>query len=313
MNLIENDIQSFAMAVFNTYDLSKIKIDKNLALNFLRNQILEDFEELNSVETKEARHQHFKMGDINDYAEYFLELGEGKKVICGIRHFGGNPDLPFINCIPNFEIASKYEARFVAKKISSRFEKFNPLYLSFWSSKDIEIDLKGSVYLASQFSAMREPQNWKLDDRINLEPITDNSYYDWYKSGYEQFHLERPELKSKVTTNSLDVMSEPLDQGLLFFAKINQEKVGLIAGIKSEILGHSGMYFNEIFISKKFRGKGLAKSIQRKFILGNARPEDIIWGTIDYQNKCSYRTAASNERTPIRFECFLSLSKQDLK
>ncbi len=108
-------------------------------------------------------------------------------------------------------------------------------------------------------------------------------------------------------------MSESLDQGLLFFAKINQEKVGLIAGIKSELLGHSGMYFNEIFISKEFRGKGLAKSIQRKFINDNAKPKDIIWGTIDYQNKCSYRTAASNERTPIRFECFLSLSKQDLK
>ncbi len=196
MNLIKNDIQSFAMAVFNTYDLSKIKIDKNLALNFLRNQILEDFEELNSVETKEARHQHFKMGDINDYAECFLEIGEGKKVICGIRHFGGNPDLPFINCIPNFEINSRNEANLVAKKIRVRFEKFNPLYLSFWSSKDIEINLMGSVYLASQLSTTGEPQRWKMDERINLEPITDNSYYDWYKSGYEQFHLEIPELKS---------------------------------------------------------------------------------------------------------------------
>jgi hypothetical protein len=309
MNLTKNDIQSFAMAVFNTYDLSKIKIDKDIALKFLTDQIQSEYEELNMIETMQSRHQHFKVGHIEDYAEYIIEIEEGKKVVCGIRHFGGNPDLPFINCIPNFEIVSKHDAKVVAKRICSRFKKFNPLYLSFWSSKDIEIDLMGSVFLASQYMAISEHQIWSLDNGIKLESIHDNSYYDWYKSGYEQFHIEKPELKSSVPLTDHQTLNESFEQGLLFFAKINGEKVGLIAGVKSDFLGHSGIYFNEIFVSKDSRGKGFAKSIQRNFIIENAKVGDIIWGTIDYQNKSSFYTAAANGRLPIRYECFLRLSQ----
>ncbi len=308
MNLTKNDLASFATAVLNTYDLSKLKIDKERALSFLSDQILSDFEELNLAETMSARHQYYKIGEASDYAESFIELGESKKIICGIRHLGGNPDLPFINCLPNFEMTSIEEAKKIARVVQSRFEKFSPRYLSFYSSKKMEIDLIGSIYLVSNSKSMSEARDWKLNETISLERIVDHSFYDWYKEGYEEFHQEQPHLRSKVTVNDLDTMTDSLDQGLLFYAKIGQERVGLIAAIKSEFLGHPGIYFNEIFLSKKFRGKGLAKSLQRKFILDHARPEDIVWGTIDDQNKYSYQTAVSNGREAIRYECFLKLS-----
>jgi len=81
------------------------------------------------------------------------------------------------------------------------------------------------------------------------------------------------------------------------------KKIGLIAEERSPFLGHSGVYFHEIFISKKWKGKGLAKAIQRKFV----NDDDFIWGTIDAQNLPSYKTALVNKRRPIRFECFLKI------
>lgn len=295
------DFEDVALAVLGTYDLTGFKIDKEKALNFIKYQIEQEFKELNSDEVKNLRQQYFKIGEPDDYGEFLLEIDNNKKVICGIRHFGRNPDYPFINCTPNFEITSKTEAKVVADQIKSRFKKFSPLWFNFWSAKKIEVDFIGSVYLVSQFDGAEE-------NEVTLELIEDESYYDWYKSGYENFHQEQPELRTKVTLNELEVMNESLEQGLLFYANKGEQRVGLIAGVKSEFLGHPGIYFNEIFVAKEFRGKGLAKSIQGKFLSDNAAAGEIIWGTIDYHNKPSYQTAISNKRRPIRYECFLNIN-----
>lgn len=295
------DFKEFALAVLKTYDLTGLKIDKEKALDSIKDQIEQEFKELNSNEVKKVRQQYFKIGEPDDYGEFLLEIGNNKKVICGIRHFGRNPDYPFINCTPNFEITSKTEAKVVADQIKKRFEKFNPLWFNFWSAKEIEVDFIGSVYLVSQFDGAEK-------NEMTLELIKDESYYDWYESGYEEFHQERPELRAKVTLNDQEVMNESLEQGLLFYAKKGEQRIGLIAGVRSDFLGHPGLYFNEIFVAKEFRGKGLAKSIQSKFLNDNAAAGEIIWGTIDHHNKPSYQTAIANKRKPIRYECFLSCS-----
>lgn len=300
MKLNEQDLNSFTVAVLKTYNLREFNVDKEKAYSFLQNEISQEFIDLNSSETMKLRHDFFKIGDPSDYGEYLIELEDNKKLICGIRHFGRNPDYPFINCTPNFGINSKVDAENVADQIKERFQKFNPLWLNFWSAKEIEIDFIGSVYLVSQFDGTGEGE-------ITLELVKDESYYNWYKSGYEEFHQEQPELRTKVTLNEPEVMNESLEQGLLFYAKKGDQRVGLIAGVKSEFLGHPGIYFNEIFVTKDFRGRGLAKLIQSKFLNNNASIGEFIWGTIDHHNRPSYQTAIANKRRPIRYECFLKV------
>ena len=68
----------------------------------------------------------------------------------------------------------------------------------------------------------------------------------------------------------------------------------LIAGQKSNFLGHRGVYFNAIFLCKDFRRKGLAKAAQRKFVKEFTRDNDFILGG-----------------APIRFECLVSLTESD--
>ena len=101
-------------------------------------------------------------------------------------------------------------------------------------------------------------------------------------------------------------MEDCREQGLLQLAFYNEKPLGLIAAERSDFLGTQAIYFNEILIYPEFKGRGLAKAMQRKFI--SELPDDfkLVWGTIDAQNFPSLKTAMSNGRKVIRYECFLN-------
>lgn len=306
MKLINDDVHSFAQGELNTFDLSNIELDTNLALKELGDEIVSEWNELNSIEVMESRSKYFEVPNTKsrDYAEKLLELSGDKKVIYGIRHMGGSKELPFINLKPNFRISNSEEALKIYEKVKDEFMSFSPLYLSFWSPIKMEVDFIGSTYLVAKSIDIKKMHAWEDEASVELKRIEDDSYYDWYKSGYEKFHKERPDLKKKVVVNSLDSMRDSVEQGLMYEVYFDDEKIGLIAGESSPLLGHSGVYFHEIFISKKWKGKGLAKAIQRKFIEMGTKDDDFIWGTVDSHNLPSYKTALSNGRRPIRYECF---------
>ena len=309
MKLSPSEIQSFTLAQFNTYDLKGLEINKEVALKSLNKDFIEEINDLNRESTKKARHLHFKVkGTVpNDYAEKRLILDHEKSIIYGIRNMGANPELPFINLIPNFEITSKEIALSLYENIKEEFKAFSPLYLSFHTSNIINADFSGSIYMVAKTEHVKEKNPWPMEEKLSFSPIHDDSYYDWYQKGYEQFHKEVPALRERVTLNSKETMAYSLSQGLLKFIEINGERIGLIAAEKSQFLGHSGLYFNEIFITKEWKGKGIAKAIQLKFIQSFVQDLDYIWGTIDSANLPSYRTAQTNGRRPIRYEAFINL------
>ena len=150
--------------------------------------------------------------------------------------------------------------------------------------------MRGSTYLVTKAFKMREISAWKSEDELELFQVQDESYYDWYKEGYDRFHQERPDLKNKVLVNALEDMSGCLEDGLIYEAFYQNEKIGLIAAEMSPLLGHRGIYFHEIFVDQEWKGKGFAKAIQRKFVDQVAYDNDI-WGTIDHYNIPSYKTA----------------------
>jgi L-amino acid N-acyltransferase YncA len=309
MKLNKDDVQSLALAALNTFNLTDLVIGKETALDELRDDVITEFEDLNSEETKKARLEHFKIEgtSLEDYSERLLCLDEERKVLYGIRHMGGNRDVPFVQFAPNFPIGSKSEALEIYQSIKSEFGVFNPLYLSFWTRDEIDADFLGSTYMVSTSGKFKELGPWDEESGMAFEDISNDSYYDWYKRGYEEFHADFPDLEKKVTVNSADSMRDSLEQGLLKFVTINGERIGLIAAEKSELLGHDGIYFHEIYIERKWKGKGLAKAIQRKFVEKVTQGHEFIWGTIDSSNLPSYKTAFSNGRRPIRFECFIKL------
>ena len=309
MNLTEKDLQSFVLAEWNTYNLNGLSINKKRALDEIRAEILEELEDLNSSETKEARLKHFKVtgATADDYAEEIYNLGDEKKILYGIRNMGGNSSLPFISLRANFKLRTRDEYLKIGNLLKDKLSLFNPLFIGFHTDRKSDVDFYGSIHMVSPINRIVEKSPWPMEKQLRFETISDNSYYDWYRNGYEEFHLGSPELKSKVTVNSQTTMESSLKAGLLQLVYLNDQRIGLIAAEKSSFLGMSGIYFLEIFIDKDWKGQGLAKAIQRKFIHDFCQNFEVVWGIIDSHNLPSYKTASSNLRRPLRYECFITL------
>lgn len=303
------ELNKLAQSVFDQYDNSEKLFDESIALNSIEKDLKDDFEELNELQTQKSRHDFFKIDGAkeSDYQESIHYINDEDFFVFGIRHMSGNKDLPFINIIPSFNVKTKNEVLELYDLVKDRMDVFNPLHICIKSTEKLNGDFIGSVHMVAFSEKIKNIEPWEMEKRLSLRDLKNDEYYQWYKDGYREFHKDYPELTSKVTVNSLDVLNESNDEGLLKLVELDGQRIGLVAAEKSDLLGHSGMYFNEIFISKEYKGQGIAKAIQRKFIANFSEGMDFVWGTIDANNLPSYKTAASNGRKPIHYECFYKI------
>jgi ribosomal protein S18 acetylase RimI-like enzyme len=305
MSLSHTEIKSLALAELKTFTM---QFDNEIALESLEEDIKEEFEELNSDEVKNARVSHFAIeGAVaSDYAERILRLDNDRFIIYGIRHKGGNRDLPFVNLRMNFEIDTEEETLSLYKKISDELKVFTPREISFWSHKPI--GTIGNCYVVAATSKILNQKKWLKEDELEFIAVETKDYYSWYEAEYEKFNEDSSELKDWVTANSEEDMEECMEDGLLHIVKYQGKRVGLIAAEESDLVGHDGFYFHELLITKEYRGQGLAKAMQRKYISELGSDSEYVWGTIFNENMASFKTARANGREKVRYECFVSLS-----
>ncbi len=306
MNSIYDD---FALITLSTYNLSGLDLDQTKALHEISKEIEENFIGINKDTAKQTRHKTIGVlgSTAEDYTEYNVEIDSGRNIICGIRHMNLNKDFPFVTLETNFK-SSKAEILDVYQKhLSSYFEVFQPKWIRYYTKERNELNMTGSCYLVQQSNKIYESKHFTHKNRIKLYSPKDDDYFQWYVDGYKAFNEKVPELAVHVSSNSFELMDECNKEGLLKLVEYQGQLIGLIAADRSEFLGAKGLYFNEIFLTEAYKGKGLAKEVQRDFILEVCKDNEIVWGTIDYKNQASYRTALSNDRKPIRFENFVSL------
>lgn len=290
----------------DTYDWERVSLNRQNVYNSIQEDLRTSFNELNLEEVQKKRCASMKIGNFQDYQEKIISLSDERKLICGIRHLGCNPKLPFIHIVPNFSLKNKKEALDIGRILYQEFSIFHPKTLCFWSKTKVEVDRPGVLYLVARSEDI-QARSFSNSKDIFLKKVEDQSYYNWYQCEYEKFHLQFPHLKWTVTVNSQDIMEQSRKEGLLYYGVVNDEIIGLIAAVRSNFLGHSGLYFNEIYLTSKWRGQKLAPILQRRFILEQASPREIIWGTIDAENLPSLKTALSNGRFSVRFENFVKL------
>ncbi|MCO4782908.1 MAG: hypothetical protein KC646_11345 [Candidatus Cloacimonetes bacterium] len=301
--------ESLSIASLNTYDLNGLDMNMRDAQLAVKQEIMCDFEEVNSLNTLAYRFEHFKIPNtsLDDYKDRYYSLSSDKGFLCGVRHYGGDKDLPFLMITPNFLIEVQFKVYELYKLVETDFAKFKPLQISYWTSKIIDADQIGNVYMVAKADYILETPPWGQEKAISFIDITDDKYYVWYLQLYQEEAKLRPELSKSVQANDIETMNESLKQNLLKYICIDNKKVGLIAAVNSNFLGHQGLYFNEIVLTKDYRNKGLAKAVQRLFIKDYTNKDDYIWGTINSENFSSLLTARSNARVAIRFECFTNI------
>lgn len=309
MSLIQIDFNSFGKQGVRQYDLTNFDFNEKRVLSYMEKSMKEEFNDLNDENTLKMRHEYFEIEgtQLNDYGEHYIDLGNEKAVICGIRHWGANKNFPFVAVQTNF-LCNKEELKNIYNKnLKHLFKVFNPRWIRFFSSKKLKGSLIGSVEIVSNKTFFDKLVPWELEADIRFENISDNSYYTWYKEAYVKFHENYPDLKHKVTVNSLETMERSIKDNLLKEVFFKEKRCGLIAGESIELLGHSGIYFDEILIFEAFKGMGLAKAIQRKFVSMFCPSNTFTWGHIDFNNKPSLNTALRNGRQIINYECFVEI------
>ncbi len=175
-------------------------------------------------------------------------------------------------------------------------------------NKNIENDISPiqSLYIAELENIKKRsiPENY---DKCYLERILNIDYYSWYKAEYDKFHIQYPELKDWIGINSYELMEESRLEKLLFYLKVNGEKVGLIAGEKRKIFGFNAIYINEIMIASEYKGKKYSAILLRKFIEIIPTENNYIWSHIDSRNLPSIKTALKSGQKPISVEYFIPI------
>ncbi len=309
-----NHFKNFAKISLSTYNLKGLAIDTKKALNGLSNEIQAAYEELNSEKVKTRRCNFFNIPNTEKehYAEHLIDIVTKGKIICGIRHLNGQPDKAFVNILTDFETTKKELLAIYDSTLAKYFTPFNPIYIRYYTKQKILSNFRSNCSLVQHASLIKEAIEFEEEKHMNLISPESDNYLKPYVEEYEKFHQQNPELKNKVPCNNLKDMEACRLAGLLKEVQYNNKSIGIIAARREEFLGHSGIYFMEIMINEVWKGRGLAKAIQRKYIDEICTADEIVWGTIDMDNLPSFKTAKANLRKEVRYENFVKIDQSSL-
>ncbi|KEQ11533.1 GNAT family N-acetyltransferase [Endozoicomonas numazuensis] len=290
-----------------------MKIDKdkfiNAGMNYIyeldqyprssvKSQVTKEFDELlelNDSAVLLSRLDYIGIGEASDYLNHLIETDEGS-VIAGIRHLGGDKEKPFVFVWPSFKINS---IRKIIHNISPYFEIFKPDHYCYWSRPDCNDS--GEVVVQQRFIG-RIAEMHKSDFFL-LKP---ESYYEWYKSEYDQFHKDNPEYINRIQVNSKEVMDSSQKEGLLYLYTQGVDKLGLIAGENDTFLDEKSIYINELLIAHNYRGKGYANNLLSSFIA--LLDAEYLICDIDSDNIPSTKAALRSGQSVFSQEVFVSVS-----
>lgn len=310
MELDDELARSFALAAWECYDLRGIEVKKERALRAIVSEYQDNFADLDDDVVKEGRWKHCGISGTQpeDFAEQIVEVGDGRKVICGIRHLSMNLEKPFVQVCPNFVWRDTAEAREVYDAyLRERFSMFGPRWVQIFSKTGVESEAGGSLVVAARSGDMMQVERREEAPSVQLVSSETDDYFDWYSNSYDEFYESFPEKRDWIQKNDIELMRACREDGLLKIAKVDGERVGIIAAERSPFLGYDGVYFVEILVVPEWRRKGVAREMQRTFVAECCRDAAFVWGLIDRGNESSLRTAKANGRKVVRGECFLEV------
>ena len=299
-----------ARAELQTYDLSQLRLDEARAQQALGEELAGLHAKLNSAATMTARCEQLGVPGSTpaDYAEQVVRRDGEMLALCGIRHANLNPKLPFVSLRTDV-VPTRAEAVVeLYAQVAERFRVFRPRWVAVSTPRPIGGQLR-ATWMMQRAAALRAREPWPVEDSLSLELLSSTDYYPWYRRGYDHFLEENPHFVDLVAPSELSSLEQSRQEGLLRGVRIDGERVGLIAAVDDDFLGHSGVYVTEIFVAATHRGRGLGKALQRRFVAECCPRDALVWGTIDNDNQPSLGTARANGRLPIRYESFVPLAR----
>jgi hypothetical protein len=246
------------------------------------------------------------------YAHRLLEVA-GRRLIAGIRFFGGDITRPFVEVArisQPLETDAQRDA--ITELLHTEFAEFAPTQWRIFQGSHLPYqfagctgDLRVLAGLLSEIKTLPLPENAA---RVRLSRATNTDFYPRYVELYQQLYQERPWLPDVARTETLEDMEQYLENGKVFEIFVDETWAGLTIAIPDSGWGVRGWLMVEIVLTTPFRGQDLAVAVQR--LLAQQLEEAgkaCLFGSIGAVNLPMQKTAARVGRTDIGGYFFVAM------
>lgn len=251
-----------------------------------------------------------------DYKYRILNTPLGEAV-ASIRFIGGDLEKPAVFLIyRDFDLDTASDIQRVSEFIAFEYEDFTPKRIR-WHIPEIKDDLikanpsiRGDlVYVAGFIDELRAAARPANFDRVRLRKAEGMGWYSDYTAEFDTIFREWPDFVEMARAEEQDTMKDLLDKGLLFEIEIDGSWAGIAAANRMTDNYLSGFCVIEELLVSAFRGQRLAPAVQRHLIEHlPASGDDMLFGTIHYENKPSLRTAMRTGRRPTGMFIFTEIA-----
>lgn len=278
--------------------------DEAVARN-LTEELDGDLERLESdaLATEFRHHCPVAGADAEDYKNRLLNVG-GLELLVGIRFLGLDLAKPFVDVMYTSEptLTPGQLAR-VQDAVRKDFSPFQPKRTRFYCPSHLpRFSADGDKrLLAAPLGVMLARAD--ADARVTLRRASSLEFYPEYAAAYRELHEARPGLRDVLRVESAEDMQGYLEAGHLFEVFVDDVWAGVTAVFRDVDAGIGGFCVAEIVLASAFRGRGFGPSVQRGLaaglLEGDAKPGELLFGTVGEANVPARRTAQRAGRLDV--------------
>ena len=245
--------------------------------------------------------------DPDQMTERLLFNDGTRATVSGLRFRNLDLRFPYVALKANFRVNEPETARVLRSLVMKTYGEADPRGFTVWEQPGLDLGHAEtwSMVVGGLTSApvIEVPKRFELRWEASPEAFfsrLETEYRDWTQENLALARFVRPE-----SFRDLEVSGA---KGLLLSLYDDQGWAGVVAGKSSPLFGREALYMIELFLTKRLRGRGLAKVLESQFLTRLKADFEIVWGHIHRANEASMKTALSLGRTPLQQEYFFSLS-----
>ncbi|MFZ1768797.1 MAG: hypothetical protein WAU00_06355 [Caldilinea sp.] len=241
-------------------------------------------------------------------------------VLAGIHFYGLDIERPFVGVFAQSRHFTPHEVLAATQWLCEDFATFQPQAVQWWSAAD-RPDLRtlpGAVsdlrLVAGPIEAINRLPLAMPKETLRLIADADGASYPAYAELYARALAANPAWKGKLQRTTEEEYTACAHAGGLYVVEVDGDYAGVIAALPDVVRGIPGWVMMEEMLDTRFRGRGLARPMQRLLLARlDTQRHRLVLGTINDANLPSLRTARGAGREEVGGWVFLPAGEPALR
>ena len=248
-----------------------------------------------------------------DWANRVVDLPDGGWAVTGIRFRGQDLTRPFVDVVASTTPPTADGLAVLAEAVVDAYRVFSPRCLRVEApdpsalvtqvTSDPRFGVGSGVdqyVVAGLVANLRARPHTPAFDFVTLRAAPAESMAERTATIYRERLTGEPQSALWARPEDVESLAGSAAEGLLFEALVDGAPAGVVAAIRADAHGLAGFSVQEVCLDHHHRGRRLATGvIQRLLAQLQARPGDVLWGTIHPANLPSLRNALSVGRQVV--------------